>query len=444
VAAEPAAVRGLDRGAHLNGSWPARFDYRPSDAARWLAEQPKRDQYRTPARGAFERDRARVLHSYAFRRLADKTQVVSPGQDDFPRTRLTHSLEVAQIGRELAAMLGCDPDIVDAAGLAHDLGHPPFGHNGESALNAVALAGGCDGFEGNAQTLRILTRLEAKAVTGQPAHPVGLNLTRASLDAVCKYPWPSGSALSDQGKFGAYAADLPAFRWLREGRPDGARCLEAQVMDWADDVAYSVHDVEDGILVGRISLDTLGDPIERALLAELAAKHFSVLLSAELEAAAVNLLALPVLDALRHYDGSLAAQVALKDLTSELVGRYVAAVVSATVVQFGHGPLGRYRADLVIPSQVAAEVALLKAMALRFVMSNPHRLALQAGQRDMLAELCAALVQRAPHPLDPALALAWRRARDDSARLRVVIDQVSALTDAQAVRWHAALLPHNS
>jgi dGTPase len=191
-------------------------------------------------------------------------------------------------------------------------------------------------------------------------------------------------------------------------------------------------------------LETLGDPIERALIAELAAKHFSLLPSAKLEAAAVGLLALPVLSALRHYDGSLAAQVALKELTSELVGRYVSAVVYATVAQFGPDPLGRYRADLVIPSQVAAEVALLKAMALRFVMSDPHRLSLQAGQREMLAELCGVLVERAPDPLDPVLALAWRQARDDSARLRVVIDQVSALTDAQAVRWHTALLARNS
>jgi dGTPase len=380
-----------------------------------------------------------VLHSAALRRLAGKTQVVGPGEGDVPRTRLTHSLEVAQIGRGIAVELGCDPDVVETAGLAHDIGHPPFGHNGEQVLNEVAAA--CGGFEGNAQTLRILTRLEPKLLEPVTGRSYGLNLTRASLDATVKYPWPRRNGTA---KFGFYADDAEVFNWLRDGAPGGRRCLEAQVMDWADDVAYSVHDVEDGILVGRISLDTLGDPIERALLAELAAKHFSVLPSAELEAAAVNLLALPVLDALRHYDGSLAAQVALKDLTSELVGRYVAAVVSATVVQFGHGPLGRYRADLVIPSQVAAEVALLKAMALRFVMSNPHRLALQAGQRDMLAELCAALVQRAPDPLDPALALAWRRARDDSARLRVVIDQVSALTDAQAVRWHAALLPHNS
>ena len=230
--------------------------YNEHDVAR-LVEEPVKESVRT----AFARDRARVLHSAALRRLAAKTQVMVAGVSDFPRTRLTHTLEVAQIGRELGAALGCDPDLVEVAGLAHDLGHPPYGHNGETELNRIADRIG--GFEGNAQSLRVLTRLEAKVVDPATGESVGLNLSRGSLDAACKYPWTRREGTP---KFGAYEDDLPVFTWLRDGAPGERTCIEEQVMNWSDDVAYSVHDFEDAVHSGIASLAVFGSPSERRAL----------------------------------------------------------------------------------------------------------------------------------------------------------------------------------
>jgi len=402
------------------------------------------EQTASPSRTDFERDRARVLHSAALRRLAAKTQVVGVGEDDFPRTRLTHSLECAQIGRELGAALGCDPDLVDAACLAHDLGHPPFGHNGEAALDVAARD--CGGFEGNAQSLRILCRLETKVVDSA-GRSAGLNLTRATLDAATKYPWPRQPGMA---KFGVYDDDRAAFDWVREGAPGSRRCLEAQVMDWADDVAYSVHDLEDGVHAGYVHLERLaGDREEQAALCSITAAHYGLADDAALQTVLADLLALPVVRDVPPHDGGVAAHVALKRLTNALIGRFVRAALAATREAYGDGqlagyagggPLARYDADLQVPERTRAECALLKGVTVRYVMGRPGAASLQRRQREVIAELVAHLAGRAPDVLDPGLRGEWASAPDDRARLRVVIDQVARLTDTSALAWHDRLV----
>lgn len=409
--------------------------YTDADRARRVPEAPK-----SSARTAFERDRARVVHSSALRRLGAKTQVLGPASDDFVRTRLTHTLEVAQVGRELAKALGCDPDVVDAACLAHDLGHPPFGHNGERGL--AELTAQIGGFEGNAQTLRLLTRLEPK-VTDADGSSVGLNLTRASLDASVKYPWgaadaPRGPDGERTAKFGVYPDDLPAFAWLREGAPAGVRCLEAQVMDLADDVAYSVHDVEDAVVGGRLDPGVLADAeVRDRVVATVHAWYGTDLPEDALRAAMARL---PRLRSwVRGFDGSRRALAALKDMTSELIGRSCGAAIEATRATYGSGPLTRYAASLVVPEATLAEIAVLKGLAVAFVMAPREAEPLYASQRRLLADLVAELFER-PGELEPSFAADWAAADDDRARLRVVVDQVASLTDVSAADWHARLV----
>ncbi|MDQ1625008.1 MAG: dGTPase [Actinomycetota bacterium] len=404
-------------------------DYDAAAQERWVEEPPKR-----AGRTAFERDRARVLHSAALRRLAAKTQVVVPWESDFPRTRLTHSLECAQVGRELGKALGCDPDLVEAACLAHDLGHPPFGHTGEAALDE--LAQDCGGFEGNAQSLRILTRLEAKAFAPD-GRSVGLNLTRATLDAACKYPWPRDAERGTGGKYGVYDDDLAVFDWLRADGVGERRCLEAQVMDWSDDVAYSVHDVEDAVFAGHLRLDLLTDRGDRAALLELCAQRRPDAGEGELEAALDRLLALPYWPA--SYDGSQRALAGLKNATSQLIGRFCEAAERATREAHGDRARRRYDADLEVPLGVRLECEVLKGVADYYVMSSAPAAERYLSQRRLVHELAEALLAAGAEALDPTLQPAFRDAADDAGRLRVVLDHVASLTDPSAVTTHALL-----
>ncbi|MGC2999325.1 deoxyguanosinetriphosphate triphosphohydrolase [Streptomyces sp. G35A] len=420
---------------------PAGYD--PSAVERWAAEPDKR-----PGRTAFQRDRARVLHSAALRRLAGKTQVVTPGEhsqvwDASPRTRLTHSLECAQVGRELGAALGCDPDLVEAACLSHDLGHPPFGHNGEQALNEFARD--CGGFEGNAQSLRLLTRIEPKRFVADPETgeltSVGLNLTRAALDAATKYPWPRGAHPTDPAspKFGVYEDDRPVFDWVRKDAPGTRTCFEAQVMDWSDDVAYSVHDVEDGLHAGHIDPNCLhADPERDAVFAVAVGRYVEAGTDpAELAEALDRLLAQEWWP--HGYDGTALAQARLKDATSQLIGRFCLAAEGATRQAHGGGRLSRYGAELVVPRATRMECAVLKAVADRYVMQRAEQEQLRADQRIVVLELAEALTARAPDGLDPQFRTLFDQAPDDRARKRVIVDQIASLTDASARSLHARL-----
>ncbi|SNV78505.1 deoxyguanosinetriphosphate triphosphohydrolase-like protein [Corynebacterium imitans] len=410
------------------------YTYNSDDVARRVPEAAKQAQL-SPAhetRDAFERDRARVLHSAALRRLADKTQVVGPRDGDTPRTRLTHSLEVAQIARGIGAGLGLHPDLCEMAGLTHDIGHPPYGHNGENALNACAPCG----FEGNAQTLRILTRLEPKVLIDATSY--GLNLTRASLDAAVKYPRTRTNADGTVNrKYSAYDEDADVLAWARAGHTDSRPPMEAQVMDFADDIAYSVHDVEDGIVSGRVSLKVLWDFVELAALAEKGAAAFGGTADSLIDAAD-RLRSLPAIAAAADFDFTLQSWTGLKALTSQLVGRYVGGVTQATLADEANQALstglGRQHGDLVIPPDVEAEVRLLKTVAVLYVMDIPAHLARQDRQRERIFRVHEYLRAGAPGTLDTIFRTWFEAAETDTERERVIVDQIASMTESRLER----------
>ncbi len=381
--------------------------YSPVDAERQTSEAGKPGDERDP----WEIDRARILHSAAFRRLQRKTQVFAPAEGDFFRTRLTHSIEVSQIAKGVALRLGADPTLCEAASLAHDIGHPPFGHAGESVLNACMAQAG--GFEGNAQNLRVIATLEVKS----DAY-LGLNLTRATLDALLKYKRSHSEALAaGEDKF-FYDDDLALVDWVCQGRRDGTTSFECQIMDWADEVAYSVHDVEDGMWADLITLPRLRDERSRAAVQSAvpeANQHDVEAVAQELERVLL-------------VSGSRQRKAALKTWSSFAIYELVRAATAEPAGEQGRG--SRYGCSLRVDAALVVKSRILKAVAEELVFRHPRVAAVQPRASRIVGGLFEALAAK------PELIPEDYRASDPP---RAACDYISGMTDDYAERVYKSL-----
>lgn len=425
------------------------------DRERRLHDESKDDQ-----RHAFERDRDRVLYSSAFRRLAGVTQVVDTAQGHVFHNRLTHSMKVGQLGRRLAQMveqrhpdeakqLGVHQEVVEAAALAHDLGHPPFGHVAEEELDdAVRKAhddGPSDGYEGNPQSFRIVTRLSTRDVDA-----VGLNLTRATLNALLKYPYFREAEGDRSSKWGAYHSEATEFAFAREGVPASTgKSAEARLMEYADDIAYSVHDVEDFYRAGWLPLDRLlRDHVVRAdFLEETKDAWSNKIGSNEAQQALEGFANYAHSELHRPYDGSHLQRGALRAWTSFMVSRLVMAV---KIEESSDGLC------VTMEDHARHTVVVLKSLMRRYVFENPLLASQQHGQRRLVRSLfdcyCDATHgNKAKNILPPkfrdilAVELARCSNSGDQDRVccRVAADIVASMTEAEAFATFRRLHGHD-
>ena len=398
---------------------------------------PKTDeaQRKGDVRSCFEVDRSRIIHSSSFRRLQGKTQVFSPGEGDFYRNRLTHSLEVAQIGKGLALRLGADTDLVEAVCLAHDLGHPPFGHAGEEALGELMESRG--GFEANAQNIRIITLLDERRQNLQ-----GLNLTRSTLDGLlkCKDMYQKNA---NQKKF-YYDDDCSkaAVSWASKySYPSQTEVsFECQIMSWADDIAYAVHDFEDALHGGFITFTTLYDTdlvnsVHKEVDENL--KELSKVTGKEFLVNEWNWL----ITMMRQYlDRSLVEiqndKAARKHLTSDLITHFIHNVSRAEEAKADNH---RYHYKLQIPSEIQARQSLLNKFIELKVMRSYNVQSLEAKGRMMVEKLFDVMTNEPKKllPEDWRIELDGCNCDDDVARL--VCDYISGMTDAFAGKMYARL-----
>ncbi|WP_419992849.1 deoxyguanosinetriphosphate triphosphohydrolase family protein [Streptomyces boninensis] len=402
-------------------------------------------------RSGFEHDVDRIAYSTQWRALAGKSQVVASGELGAYHTRLTHSMKVAQLGRRMAERLerrygGPNPALVEAACMAHDIGHPPFGHAGETALRTTmdelhAGDGVLDSFEGNAQTLRILTFLAAHKYPGHR----GLHLSRACLDAATKYPWeraPRDVSAARHAKWGVYAVDRQAFAWVRAGRRDDAVPVEEQLMDWADDVTYACHDVEDFYRTGLIPLAALFPPPgsagadtereTRRFLDYVAAKRHRARAGFD-RAEAAGLLSdiAKALSIAEPYGGRHEDDVAVNARTAKLIDHFTRDIE----LEIGGTAAIRYGARLVVPAERRAACELLKELVWCYVIDRPALATQQHGKRRIVSELL-----RWTHE-SPSLLPADRAEELElhGDPLRAAADHISSLTEDQAIALHRRL-----
>ena len=399
------------------------------------------------------RDRDRVLYTEEFRRLASVTQVLS-GAGHTYHNRLTHSLEVAQVARRMAEQLRAreqaeerfgragliDPDVVEAAALIHDLGHPPFGHLGEHELDVLAReAGEEDGFEGNAQSFRIVTRLAVKS----PEYP-GLNLTRATLRASLKYPNLRGprpepgepdfdARLGRHLKFGAYREDEASFAFAREGVEDQGASLEAQLMDYADDIAYSMSDLLDFYRAGMLPLHELA---REDVFGPFFERHGGHILCGEYlgdEARARDdlLAVLRDFDPTPGFDGSRSDMLNLRRRVSDYIREFVQVRVDWDAPD---GPA------LCVPDRSRVRITLFKRVIWEYVLSHTRihteREAHARVVRAVFHAVLEAVQGGAQGVLDDHLHTfipAWYLdGTHDGNPVRLAVDIVAGLSDAQA------------
>ena len=408
-------------------------------------------------RNPFQRDRDRIIYTSAFRRLAWVTQVVSAAEGEPFHNRLTHTLEVAQIGKRLAEKLvveqaeealelgGVEPEVVEAAGLAHDLGHPPFGHAAERELDKQILQKKVqDGFEGNPQSFRAVTKLAVRS-----AETPGLNLTLATLDAILKYPWfRHATPPNRRRKWGAYSSEREEFEWVRGPEPREIwKSAEAELMDFADDIAYAVHDVEDFYRTGLIPLDKLvkdNDEVDRFLdgsFANLERNGQALPYGKEdCKAAFTEILdSAPVND---PYSGTGDQRARLRSFTAGLINRYVNAIKL-------HVPESSNGRRVQIEPLAETELFVFKQLTWFYVINNSALAAQQYGQRRIIRELfeifCEAAESKSldmfPAGSRSRMEELIRDGRYDSPeeRVRVVVDLIAGMTEHQAISMYQRL-----